>query len=71
MHCPYGTYQRALSSHGMSIAKGINDPAKFREAMISRLSPEARKRLDIVDAFVKSAREHLENDFDIMLSFRL
>ena len=71
MYCPYGTYQRALTSARMSIAKGINNPELFKDAMIKRLSPTARKNADVVSAFIDSATGHLERDFDIMLSFRL
>jgi hypothetical protein len=71
MHCPYSTYQRALSAARMSIAKGINNPKLFQDAMLQRLSPKARENPSIILEFMASANEHLQNDFDIMLSFRL
>jgi hypothetical protein len=55
----------------MSIAKGINNPKLFQDAMLQRLSPKARENPSIILEFMASANEHLQNDFDIMLSFRL
>lgn len=69
--CPYSTYQRALSSRGLSIAEAINKPATFNEAIVSRLSTKAKQDPSIVAAVLASAREHLQNDWDIMATFRL
>lgn len=71
MHCSYGTYQRALTATRMSIAKAINNPDMFKDALLNRLSPKARADSNVVASFVESATGHLERDFDIMLSFRL
>lgn len=71
MQCPYGTYQRALASKGLSIAEAINRPATFNVAMVSRLSAKAKKDPKLVEAFLKSARNHLKNDFELMVHFRL
>lgn len=70
-YCPYGTYQRALTAAKMSIAKAINNPDQFKDALLNRLSPKARADSDVVALFVESATGHLERDFNIMLSFRL
>ena len=69
--CPYGTYQRALSSRGLSIAEAINRPATFNEAVMSRLSAKGKKDAEFVNSILEGAKQHLMNDFEIMSTFRL
>jgi hypothetical protein len=69
--CPYGTYQRALSSRGLSIAEAINRPATFNDAVVSRLSAKGKKDDEFVTSILEGAKQHLMNDFEIMSTFRL
>jgi hypothetical protein len=72
--CPYGTYQRALSSANLSIAAAVSDPAKFEAAMLSRLSKKGKAEKAgkvFVEGFLTSARQHLENDYSVMRLFSL
>ena len=69
--CPYGTYQRALASRGLSIAEAINRPATFNEAVVSRLSAKGKKDEEFVKSILNGARQHLMNDFEIMTTFRM
>jgi hypothetical protein len=69
--CPYGTYQRALSSRGLSIAEAINKPATFNAAVVSRLSAKGKKDTELVKSILDGAKQHLMSDFEIMSTFRL
>jgi hypothetical protein len=69
--CPYGTYQRALSSRSLSIAEAINKPATFNDAVVSRLSAKGKKDSEFVKSILEGAKQHLMNDFEIMSTFRL
>lgn len=71
MHCPYGTYQRALSSHGLTVKEAASDPEKFKDAILSRLSVAGRNNQKFVDAILVSAKEHLRRDLETMNLFRL
>jgi hypothetical protein len=71
MSCPYSTYQRALASKNLSIAEAINNPGTFNLALLGRLSAKAKKDPEFVEAFFKEAHQHLKNDFEIMVQFRL
>jgi hypothetical protein len=70
MSCPYGTYQRALASHGLSIPRAVVNQHAFKEAMLSRLSAKGKADPKFVDQFIKGAYKHLMNDYQIMIEFR-
>lgn len=69
--CPYGTYQRALSCAGLTVAEAVASPEKFREAMFTRLSKKGLNDKQFVERFLKSANAHLQADYEIMVAFRL
>lgn len=71
MSCPYGTYQRALSSHGLTIGAALSNPDKFRAALMSRLSKAGKANEKFLTAYLASAQKHLENDAAMMARFRL
>ena len=71
MTCPYGTYQRALRAHKLTIGQAVASPERFRAAMLSRLSKAGRNDPVFVRAFMRDAEGYLRNDHRIMQEFRL
>jgi len=71
MTCPYGTYQRALRAHKLTIGQAIASPERFRAAMLSRLSKAGRNDAVFVRSFMRAAQAHLKHDHHIMQEFRL
>jgi len=69
--CPYGTYQRALSSTKLTIAEAVVSPEKFRDAMLTRLSKKGLDDKQFVERFLECANEHLQADYQNILAFRL
>ena len=71
MTCPYGTYQRALRAHKLTIGQAVASPERFRTAMLSRLSKAGRNDPIFVRSFMRSAQAHLKHDYKLMQKFRL
>ena len=71
MSCPYGTYQRALSSHGLTIGAALANPDRFRAALLSRLSKAGKADPKFLAAYLAGAQEHLEEEASMMAQFRL
>ena len=60
-----------MVGHKLTVQKAASNPEAFKAAMLSRLTPKARKDKELTDAFIASAWEHLQNDLDIIVSFVL
>lgn len=69
----YGTYQRALADHGLTVPEAFTNKRRFIRALRDRLKPEVQaspQHRQARKAFYRECLGHLADDYEIMVSFR-